>query len=273
MFNIADGIIKLTNRSLKNKELEISKRDQDKIKNIEKIHDSKIVKTRGKYYLALAILNPTNSDFKTGKFIGIDPGIRTYLSCFSDDHSLDFDFNEKITNALDKLKELIKNRKKIRWKTKEIHQTSSPKKKNKRTRKKSLTKIERRKDNAIDQAHWQAILYLIKNYDYIMLEKFNSQGFVKGGKNKNLNRRTNNLKPFLFRQRLLYKAKQYNKHVTIVEAFNTTKTCSSCGNIQHVGLDKVYKCKNCGLVLCRDKNASKNMKMKGILPYELALLI
>nr|WP_279432243.1 zinc ribbon domain-containing protein [Caldanaerobacter subterraneus] len=46
----------------------------------------------------------------------------------------------------------------------------------------------------------------------------------------------------------------------------TTKTCSSCGNIEDLSLsDRIYKCSRCGLEIDRDLNATINMlKMVGL---------
>ena len=118
----------------------------------------------------------------------------------------------------------------------------------------------------INELHWKSINYLVKNYDLIFIEKFDSQGFVKNGKSKNLNRNTNNLKPFKFRERLLYKALTYGKIVKVVKAHNTTKTCSNCGSMKTMTLkDREYDCKSCNQVLDRDFNAAKNIILKGLL--------
>lgn len=86
------------------------------------------------------------------------------------------------------------------------------------------------------------------------------------GKNKGLNRNTNDLKHFQFRQRLLYKALSRGKIVEVVKAHNTTKTCSNCGSMKKMTLsDREYVCNSCNQVLDRDFNAAKNMILKGLL--------
>lgn len=247
MFKLTDGKFYLTNKDFKgnNKILHFSKRNNKLIEKITNFKDSKIIKKQGKYYLALAVENKQILDFKTNRVIGIDPGVRTFLTCYSEDHGIEYKFNNNLTDKLDKLKSILKNKHNLR--------------------KRTLTKIDKRKENVINELHWKSINHLVKNYDVIIIEKFDSQGFVKGGKNKTLNRRTNNLKPYLFRQRLLYKAECYNKEVLVVNSHYTTKTCSNCGNQQDIGMSKIYDCKKCNQVLERDFNAAKNILMKGLL--------
>jgi putative transposase len=206
--------------------------------------DSKIIKKYGKYFLALAIEDSKIKFIKTSKMVGIDPGLRTFLACYSPDHSLEIKLDNERFDKLDKLKSAIKARKGVR------------------TRKKTLTKIDKKKENLINEAHWKSIKYLCKNYDYIAIERFESQGFIKHGKNKTVNRRVNNLKPYLFRQRLLCKANRHNKQVVVVNAHHTTKTCSNCGNWQDIKSSEVYDCKKCKQPLDRDMNSGKNILMR-----------
>jgi putative transposase len=63
-----------------------------------------------------------------------------------------------------------------------------------------------------------------------------------------------------FFQLLSYKAESAGMKVTEVDPRNTSKTCSSCGNIQTMPLSKrVYFCEGCGMQEDRDINASMNI--------------
>ena len=45
-----------------------------------------------------------------------------------------------------------------------------------------------------------------------------------------------------------------------VDARNTSKECSSCGNIQEMPLsERTYICNRCGMTMDRDVNASRNI--------------
>ena len=70
----------------------------------------------------------------------------------------------------------------------------------------------------------------------------------------------------MLKQRLIYKAYVAGKKVFLVPEHHTTKTCSSCGTINHnVGSKEIFECNSCKLITGRDMNASKNMKLKGYL--------
>jgi len=71
---------------------------------------------------------------------------------------------------------------------------------------------------------------------------------------------------FILKQRLIYKAGTLGKPVYLVPEHFTTKTCSSCGNInQYVGSSEIFTCNTCNFIAGRDVNAAKNIKMKGLL--------
>ncbi len=63
-----------------------------------------------------------------------------------------------------------------------------------------------------------------------------------------------------FIQLLSYKAESAGMKVIKVDARNTSKTCSNCGNIQDMPLsERTYNCQRCGMSRDRDINASINI--------------
>jgi len=63
---------------------------------------------------------------------------------------------------------------------------------------------------------------------------------------------------------LNYKAENASCLVVKVNPKNTSKMCSSCGNLQDMPLWKrTYECENCGLVRDRDYNSAKNILKLG----------
>ena len=69
-----------------------------------------------------------------------------------------------------------------------------------------------------------------------------------------------------FIQILAYKAESAGMSVQKVDARNTSKTCSRCGNIQDMPLDvRKYDCKSCGYHEDRDVNAAKNVLKRATL--------
>lgn len=251
MFKLSNGVLRFTSNQLQDKVIRMTNRSRKQLRQIVSLKDSKITKKFGKYHLRIPIDVVVQEQKSHTKVIGIDPGISTFLSCYTPDRTVCV----KQSDVCQRMNELMKKIKHLRYE-----------RRRKRIKRKLLVKLEQKKANATNELHWKSINYLTKNYDIIFIEQFDSQGFVKGGKSKGLNRNTNDLKHFQFRQRLLYKALARGKIVEVVKAHNTTKTCSNCGSMKKMTLaDREYECKSCNQVLDRDFNAAKNMILKGLL--------
>ena len=81
--------------------------------------------------------------------------------------------------------------------------------------------------------------------------------------------RLNNFNDFLkinlFNKSLLDIASKRNKNVLLIPEPYTTKTCSRCGYLNNIGSSKIYKCRGCNIIACRDLNAAKNILIKGLM--------
>jgi len=80
-------------------------------------------------------------------------------------------------------------------------------------------------------------------------------------RNKQLNRAVfNDWGLYSFVQMLVYKCALYGKELHLLDEHNTSKMCSSCGNLQDMPLHKrTYRCTVCGLVMDRDENSAINI--------------
>lgn len=250
MLKVDNGNLRFTDKDLSDKTIRIANRTRKILRSVSEIKDSTITKVNGVYKLRIPVVIDIPEDIPITKVIGIDPGISTFLSMYTPDKSI-------VIKQSEKVKRIDKLRKRIKWLRRN--------KQRKRIRRRLLNKLDDRQSNLVDELHWQSINYLVKNYDLIFLEKFQTQGFVKNGKSKSLNRDTNNLKPYKFRERLEYKTSSLGKIVSIVDAHHTTTTCSSCGTMKKMKLkDRIYNCSTCNQVLDRDLNSAKNILLKGL---------
>jgi IS605 OrfB family transposase len=142
--------------------------------------------------------------------------------------------------------------------------------KNHKRRKKALNKIEKKKIDFTDNIHWSLIKALLDENDVIFMGDIKSHNMTKNGKNKTVNRAFNDLKFFIFKSRLLYKATTRHKKVFMIPEHYTTQGCSGCGNLwTNIGASKIYDCKKCKLVCDRDTNSAKNIFMKGVITIKL----
>ena len=65
------------------------------------------------------------------------------------------------------------------------------------------------------------------------------------------------------------KAAEAGRRVILVNPRNTTKMCSTCGEIVSKALSvRVHTCPHCGLVMDRDENAAINILQRGLLSLQ-----
>jgi putative transposase len=180
------------------------------------------------------------------KVISIDPGVKTFLTCY------DPDGNVTEFNKSDKIKQLKKK----------INNMSFLRKK-----KRYILKANLKIRNLIDELHWKSINFLTKNYNTVILPNFESQGIVKNSLKTSLNRETMLLRHYTFRERLKSKARTIKNMVIVsVTEEYTTKTCGYCGvlNKKIVLGDSEFTCGSCNLTFNRDYNGARNIFLKTI---------
>jgi len=257
---INNGIITISPQSFKEKKcngnFNIGKktRNTKKHKDLKIKNDCRIIMQKGEYWVIIPIPYEVEEKKKPVNYCGIDPGVRTFMTCFGNDGYTEFEHDN---NYIKKLDNKIHN-------LQTFFKLSGSIAKKVRLRKKKLNKLEKRKENIINELHWNTINKILKNYDFIFYGDIKSHDVVKDGKNKTLNTDMMNLKLYKFKQRLLFKAEEKNKKVFEVKEHYTTKTCSFCGSLNNPEKSKIYECKSCNIKIGRDINASKNILMKGI---------
>jgi IS605 OrfB family transposase len=261
----------------------IGKYTLHKNKNLLINHDCKIVKQKNKYWLLIPQSIEVKEKKKPINYCGIDPGVRTFMTTFGNNESLEYNHNKQLLDKLNKeilfLKQQrtkkIKNIKNIKVNKKRKNHCDEEQNisvdnittKNiyERIRKKAFVKREEKKINIINELHWNTINDLLIKNDVIFYGDIKSHDIVHNGNNKILNKSFNDLKFYKFKQRLLYKASIENKLVFCVNEAYTTQTCSFCGNKYKPECSKIYDCIKCKNIIDRDINAAKNILMKGII--------
>jgi putative transposase len=186
-----------------------------------------------------------NEKPKTGKSVGLDIGIKTFLT------------------GSDGL--VVENPKYFRENQRKLSRAQrsfSRKKKGSIRRKKAKLKIARIHNKIANQRRdfiHKITAQLVDNYDIIAIEDLNVAGMIK---NHKLAKSLSDASFSEFYNILSYKAKWYGKEVIKIERwFASSKTCSCCGwKNEHLTLsDRTFICKACGFEIDRDSNASKNI--------------
>lgn len=215
----------------------------------------------GRYYVSVLceIADHNNySDVKT-EGIGIDLGIKD-LAIVS---NIDEPFNNiNKTIAVRKLK------KKLRRLQRQVSRKYEMNKDGKKFIKtKNIIKLEAQIRNLhqklsnirLNYSH-QVTNALVKSKpEYITIEDLNVKGMMK---NRHLSKAIAEQSFHEFRRQLIYKCLWNNVELRIVDRFfPSSKMCSECGGVKSdLKLsDREYTCKECGIILDRDKNASINL--------------
>ena len=113
--------------------------------------------------------------------------------------------------------------------------------------------------------HHKTARRLVADYDRIGVEDLRVKNMSKKGKGRHksgLNRSIADAGWGQFRRTLEWQATKAGKDVVALPARNTTQKCSSCGAKAKPRIelsDRVFRCRECGLVLGRDRNAARNL--------------
>ena len=248
----------------------------DSIKTKEKLpeinHEFKILYKKGSGWYALIpveIENPKTN--KTGKFISLDPGIRTFLTGVDSDGKA----KEYGNNWFSSLEKDIKKFDRARSKM-DIAKFEMKNFEDKREKRSLRLKFLRAKDlfrrkeskirNKIDDMHKKIAKDLLNKYDILFLPKLETKSIIKR-ENSNLNRRALLVSHCKFFDYLEWKCEVENKTLLKADEKYTTMTCCRCMTRNKIGANKTFKCEKCELKVDRDVNASINILNKNCVIY------
>ena len=106
---------------------------------------------------------------------------------------------------------------------------------------------------------------ITKNYEIVVVQDENIQGWQKGGHGKKVNTTAIG--------GIMADLKEKSRTLIVVDRFfASTKTCSCCGfkKDKMKQSERVYVCSHCGAIMCRDMNAAKNILQKGLEQHKIA---
>ncbi len=207
-------------------------------------------KKTNKFFLINPIKNSECMRQHNKETISLDPGIRTFLTGFTNKKCVDI-----CSNLKTKLKKYITKIDKVQNQQKHIFN---------KVNRHYYKKIK----NVVDDMHYKVINYLTTNYGNIIIGNMSIQSIIKNKVGNNLNSKTKRLaqlmKLYTFKQRLKYKCSHLNIGYTEVDEAYTSKTCSLCGFENEKNSNKTFKCKCCRYMIDRDINGAKNIMYNAI---------
>jgi len=268
-------------RILKN--MKYSKEGIKLIKQYGTNHDCRLVynKNKDRYYIKLPILIDTKIIKKRSSICALDPGEKVFITYYS---TKDAGFIGE-----DMRKILLKIRSKI-----SLYQRLQKKKPEKKENIQiKINKLFMKMKNIVKELHNKCALYLVRNYNKILVPEFKTQYMISRkqinnkikkifeteknkeklreklkqlGKQRKLSKKVkfvlNQLSHYKFKQHLRAKCLEYGcEFIDCTEEY-TSKTCSNCGMLNKEIKERTLICSFCKKKINRDINGSKNILMK-----------
>lgn len=239
----------------------------DKMKSSEPIpakldNDFRVVLNRvGHYFLCIPRKVPIRSENQAPKsvegVVSLDPGVRTFQTCFSADGLVTEWGKEDMSRLFKDL--YVADRLQGRWmKSKGIKR---------RRRHRAWLKRLIRIHNKVGEIHKKLATWLCENHRVVLIPKFETQRMVRR-QHRKLNSKTVrgmcNWSHYGFRQLLLNKAELFPwcKIIVCDEAY-TSKTCGRCGLLhEKLGSNKNFLCPSCKYNADRDISAARNIMLR-----------
>ncbi|MEI1373158.1 transposase [Nostoc sp. UHCC 0926] len=209
-----------------------------------------VTKKADGYYVTLSLDDKTvptiKPDFDANNIVGIDVGLIDFYVA-SD--------NTRIAAP----KHLSKAERKL----KSVQRRVSRRKKGSNRRKKAIIKLGKQHKKVADTRkdfHFKTANNLLKKYDVVAVEKLNIKGLAKTKLAKSIN----DAGWGQFITILSNKAENAGLKVIAVNPNGTSQECSSCGHkVKKPLSQRMHNCPVCHTSLCRDLNASFNIKARG----------
>jgi putative transposase len=203
----------------------------------------------GKWFVSFVVESePAETLPKIGLSIGVDVGLRSFITLSSGEHIDNPRFFVQEENALAKAqRKLSKAEKGTPERAKAL---------------KLVHRVHERVTNKRDDFVQKLSLKLVESYDLMVFEDLNIKGMAK---NHCLAKHIADAAWNKLITATAYKAEWAGKRVELVNPSNTSQLCSGCGQVVQKDLsERVHSCPFCGLTLDRDHNAALNILRLGL---------
>ena len=227
------------------------------------ICDSRLVSHNGRFFLTVPYLtNQTLSENQGCRVCSIDPGVRSFLTFYSDfsfGHigNMDFGKIQRLCEHLDKL----------------ISKASKTCAKKRYRIKKAINRMRWRIKDLVKELHCKAARFLIDNFDIILLPTFETQNMSRRSTRKIRKKSVRAMLTwahFQFKNRLKNMAFENSKIVLDVSEAYTSKTNSFTGEVKNIGGTKKIKVKK-NKWIDRDILGARNILIKFLSENPIAL--
>ena len=200
----------------------------------------------GKYFISILVETESKQLEKSDKKVGVDLGIKDF-AITSDGY------------IYSNPKWLRKSEKRLSKLQKDLSRKRKASNNREKARKKVAKLHEKITNQRKDFLHKLSIK-LIRENQSIVIEDLKVSNMIK---NRKLSKAIAEVSWAEFRTILEYKSKWYGRELIIAPSnYASSQLCSECGNKSSQTKDlscRIYNCSECGMILDRDINASKNL--------------
>ena len=221
------------------------------------ICDCRLINDHGRWYLSVPQkIKTTIPTENQGDIVALDPGVRNFLTYFSEDGR----FGWLGIHAFDRILNLNLKRDKL---LSRLVLT-----KDRRTKcklKRTLNRTYHRIQDLVDELHWQSINYLVHNFSVIVFPPFEVKGMTKKGRKlrKSVVRSMLSLRFFKFKERLKQKCKECGVLYVEQNESYTSKTNSFTGELMtNLGGKEWFMYD--GIKVHRDLNGARNILIRAM---------
>lgn len=220
------------------------------ISNKKYLAGVRITRDKDKYFISFNVLvdrKPLNTE---GKVIGIDLGI-TKLIVTSEGY--------EVPRPDNLVKEYEKKLKRLKKRAGKIYR-SGKRSNNLVKLEKEISKTSNKIENVLTDNINKEISYIVSSKPKaVVMEDLAVSNMVK---NRHVSRQLNRAKFRYIRDQMQYKCERNGIEFILADRYYpSSKICSKCKEKNKLGKgQRTYKCKNCGLEIDRDLNASINLK-------------
>jgi len=234
-------------------------------------------KVRKSYYICIPrYCNKHSEKYIKSEVCSLDPGESIFMVSYGFDKCIKF--GEKIRVPI------LNQQKNIRKLQSVLNKNKNKKgdKLNHKSKfKKKVRGCYRKIRNIVKELHNKTALYLCKNYNKILIPKFETQNMIRKYKidknkisgtrdeiKKYTKRRKMNkkvafvlgmLSHYKFREHLKNKSIEYGSELHVVTEEYTSKCCGKCGTLSDNYKNRMKECSNCSYKINRDINGSRNI--------------
>ncbi len=215
------------------------------------IKTASVTKKSDGYYVTLSLDDKTvptiKPDFNPENIVGIDVGLIDFYVASDNTKIVAPKFLRKAERRLESAQRKVSRRK----------QGSN-------RRKKAITKLGKQHKKVADTRkdfHFKTANNLLRTYDVVAVEKLNIKGMVRS---LHLGKSISDAGWGQFISILTNKAENAGLKVIAVNPNGTSQECSNCGHkVKKALSQRTHDCPECKVSLCRDLNASINIKNRG----------